>query len=90
MTTTIEVTILEPNVTIGSAPIENIVNIVVNEAGTINNSIFAGLMQYYNDNLLPFLTNEEAFNELGSGKEYILAQGSTEGQQGAKMITYTP
>lgn len=51
---------------------------------------FIGFMATYNAALLPFLTNQAAFNSLGLGKEYIAGQGNTEAAQGTKMITYTP
>jgi len=51
---------------------------------------FTVLMNEYNAALNSYLTNEEAFNALGVGKEYLYQSGSMEGQQGTKMITYTP
>lgn len=51
---------------------------------------FTSLMNEYNAALTSYLTNEAAFTALGVGKEYLYQSGSTEGQQGTKMITYTP
>jgi hypothetical protein len=63
---------------------------VPGDSGLVTLAQFTALANLYNAALLPFLTNEDAFNALGAGKEFIFAQGSTEAPQGVKAITYTP
>lgn len=63
---------------------------VQGEPGLVTLAQFTALQNAYNAALLPFLTNELAFNTLGSGKEFIYAQGSPEAPQGIKAITYAP
>ena len=66
------------------------VTVVDGGPGQMNLAQFTALMNAYNAALLPFLTNELAFNTLGSGKEFVYAQGSPEAPQGIKAITYAP
>jgi len=66
------------------------VAVVDSGPGQISLAQFTVLMNTYNATLLPFLTNEDAFNALGAEKEFIYAQGSPEAQQGVKGITYAP
>jgi len=63
---------------------------VPGDSGLVTLAQFTALANLYNASLLPFLTNEAAFNALGAGKEFVFAQGSTEAPQGVKAITYTP
>jgi len=87
MTTTIEVTILEPNITIDNAPVENVVTIEVNELGTINTAGFLALMREYNNNLPQYANEEDAAADgLVSGDEFIWSSSTDVGIAGDKHI----
>lgn len=61
---------------------------VPGDPGQMTLAQFTTLANQYNAALQSFLSNEDAFNALGVGKEFVYAQGSPEAPQGVKGVTY--